>query len=177
MFIISLLWNFFIKTKVVGLWSSVFSIHHLSWFSQSPLSRSRVAVTLLRSPPLGIHSLLTHCPPSPLQPLGVVTLIHSSTRVSPSSIHGPQGSSLLTALKIVTLYRSQPLKLLPSSTLSPRGHLLPLRGREPQDPCTLLPALSPWRADPWLRTPLTPPLKSPPLGNQSGPGHSRRRSA
>lgn len=99
-----------------------------------------------------------------------ITLLHSRSTgvVSP---HGPQNRHPHSP------YRSQPLKLLPSSTLSPRGHRLPLQGREPQDPCTLLPALSPWRADPWLRTPLTPPLKSPPLGNQSGPGHSRRRSA
>jgi hypothetical protein len=165
---------------VVGLWSSVSSIHYLSWISHPPHSLSRVAVTLLRSAPLEIHSLLTHCPP----------LLHCSpSRLSPSSFTLPHGYQPppFTVHRVVSPHCPQnchPLPLIapegchPLTLSAPLGVAsLPCRGLEPQHPCTLLPALSPWRADPWLPTPLTPPLRAPPLGNQSGPGHSWRRSA
>lgn len=131
----------------------------------------------VRSPLLVILSLLTYCPPSPLPSLAVVILItQSPTWLSPSSIHGPSGH--LNTLEIVTLYYSSPLKVVTLLHSQPSGSPPSLaRVLSLKHPYTLFPGLSPWLADPWLPTPLTPPLKPPPLGNQSRPGHSRRRSA
>lgn len=137
------------KARAVSLRSSPSSTHHLSWLSP-PHSLSLIAATLhsaslgiplLRSPPNGVVTLLTHCPSwlslsSIQRPLGSPSSAHRRSGLSPSSITLPRGRLPSHPL----LSWSSPSST-DSSTLRPFGSPpSPAEGPDLQLPCTLLPS-------------------------------------
>lgn len=137
------------KARAVSLRSSPFSIHHLSWLSP-PHSLSLMAVTLhsaplvvalLRSPPNGVVTFLTHGPSrlslSSIQcPSGSSSSAHRRTGWSPSILTLPRGH-----LPSLPLFSWSSPSSTDSSTLRPFGSPpSPAEGLDLQPPCILLPS-------------------------------------